>query len=218
MESPHEGIPHGVPETFDWACAPRIKMGNNPRGFKAMIAWGQLYEAAEGNPATNTRVQIKDIKAYMLTPDDTWDLLQGSTAVKGAAYREDFANDASEPTDIRREQDGSISAKAGNGHNFHFWCETGRVTINPNDVAGMFTTVQARLVLDNTEGEDDRSQARYLLSMGGDYWFELTSVWSKYTVGDIAIGKFKYVTEEWKSFNMSTLCPEQIRLNPPPLE
>jgi hypothetical protein len=219
MKPFHEGMPHGVPKSYGWASAPRIGMGNNPQSSKAMIAWGQLYEAAEGNPAANSRVQIKDIKAYMLSKtDNKWHLLQSSTAVEGAAYLENFANDTSKSADIRSEQDGSISAKAGNGYNFHFWCTTGRVEINPYDVAGMFTTVQARLGLDNTGGQDDRSQARYLLSMGGDYWPDLNSEWSERdTIGDIAIGKFKYVTQDWKAFNMSTLSPEQIRQNPPPL-
>jgi len=219
MKPLHEGMPHGVPKSFSWASAPRIGMGNNPQGSKAMLAWGQLYEAAEGNPAANTRVQIKDIKAYMLSKvDSKWHLLQSSTAVEGAAYREDFANDTNKSADMRDEQDGSISAKAGDGYNFHFWCTTGRVKINPYDVAGMFTTVQARLGLDNTGGQDDRFEARYLLSMGGDYWPDLTSEWSQRdTIGDIAIGKFKYVTKEWKTFNMSTLSAEQIRKNPPPL-
>ncbi|WP_341531898.1 hypothetical protein [Nostoc sp. UHCC 0302] len=183
-----------------------------------MMAWGQLYEAAEGNTAANTRVQIKNIQAYMLSKKEKkWYCLQSSTAVEGAAYREDFTENQSQTADIRYEQDGSISVKAGNGYNFHFWCPGDRVTIDPCDVAGIFTTVQARLVLDNTEGEDDRSKALYLLSMGGDYWLDLASKWSECTVDDIAIGKFKYVTEEWKSFNMSTLTSDQICQNPPPL-
>jgi hypothetical protein len=86
-------------------------------------------------------------------------------------------------------------------------------------VAGIFTTVQARLVIDNPQQVDDTSQARYLLSMGGDYWLNLTAKWDNWkTNGDIGIGKFKYVTTGWRAFNMTTLSPEQITQNPPPLE
>ncbi|MBW4615949.1 MAG: hypothetical protein KME21_22235 [Desmonostoc vinosum HA7617-LM4] len=212
-------MPHGVPESYDWASGARIDMGNDPENFQAMISWGQLYEAAEGNPANNTRVQIKDIKAYMLSKQDSqWHLLQSSTGVEGAAYREDFADDISKRADIRYEEDGSISAKAGDGYNYHFWCQTGRAPIQPYDVAGMFTTIQARLVVDDTQASDDRSQARYLLSMGGDYWLDLTTDWDNLTTnGDIAIGKFKYVTSEWQAFNMTTLSPDEIWRNPPPV-
>jgi hypothetical protein len=55
--------------------------------------------------------------------------------------------------------------------------------------------------------------------MGGDYWLNLTAKWNNWqTNGDIGIGKFKYVTTGWRAFNMTTLSPEQITQNPPPLE
>ncbi len=219
MTPPHEDIPHGVPTSFDWASGPRINMGNNPNDFKALIAWGHLYEAAEGNPANNTRVQIKNIQAYMLSKQDgKWHLLQSSKKVDGAAHPEDYAENVSKPADIRYEQDGSVSVKAGQGYNYHFWPASGRISIDPNDVAGIYTTVQARLITDNPQQADDRSKARYLLGMGGDYWQSLNADWdnSWTTVGDIGIGKFKYVTKRWQAFNMTTLLPTEIRRNPPP--
>ncbi|MGA7935219.1 MAG: hypothetical protein WCA35_16845, partial [Kovacikia sp.] len=79
--------------------------------------------------------------------------------------------------------------------------------------------VQARLVVDNPQQPGDLERARYLLSMGGDYWLNLTAEWNKFaTNGDIAIGKFKYVTPNWQAFNMTTLTAAQIRQNPPPIE
>jgi hypothetical protein len=219
MTYPHEGMPHGVSTSYDWALGPRLSMGNNPEGFKAMTAWGQLYESAGGNPATNTRVQIKNIQAYLLSKQDNkWHLLQSSKKIEGAAYREDFAGDVHKPADIRYEPDGSISVKAGQGYNFHFWCPNGRVSINPKDVAGIFVTVQARLIIDNPQQADDRFKARYLLSVGGDYWLNLTAKWDKWTTNsDIGIGKFKHVTTEWQAFNIITLSPTEIRKNPPPI-
>jgi len=219
MTPPHEGMPHGVPTSYNWASKPRVSWGNNPEKFQAMIAWGQLYEAATGNPATNTRVQIRNIRAYMLRKwDGQWYLLQSSTRVEGAAYREDFAGDVNKAADIRYEPDGSISVKAGEGYNFHFWTPS-RASIDPNDVAGIFTTVQARLVTDNPHQANDRAKARYVLSMGGDYWLNLIAKWDNWkTNGDIGIGKFKYVTAKWRAFNMTTLSSAQIRQNPPPLE
>jgi hypothetical protein len=214
-----EGIPHGVPASYNWASKPRVGWGNNPQGFQAMTAWGHLYEAATGNPATNTRVQIRNIRSYMLSQrDGQWYLLQSSTRVEGAAYREDYVGDVNKAADIRYEPDGSVSVKPGQGYNFHFW-PPGRASIDPNDVGGILTTVQARLVIDNPQQVDDRSQARYLLSIGGDYWLNLTAKWDNWqTNGDIGIGKFKYVTTQWRAFNMTTLSPEQITQNPPPLE
>jgi hypothetical protein len=219
MTSPHEARIHGLPASFSWASGPRVRMGNNSEGFKAMTAWGQLYESIRGNPATNSRVQIKNIKAYMLSKrDGKWHLLQSSKKIEGAAYREDFVGDVNKPADIRYEPDGSVSVKTDQGYNFHFWCPNGRVSINPKDVGGIFTTVQGRLVTDNPQLPDDRPKASYLLSMGGDYWLNLNAKWDNWTTnGDIGIGKFKYVTNEWQTFNMITLSPTKIRQNPPPI-
>ena len=218
MKLPHEGKPHGVPTSYGWALGPRISMGNNSGDFSAMLAWGQLYEDIAGNPATNTRVQIRNIEAYLLSKrDNRWYILQSSRLVHGAAFREDFANNTNKPADIRYENDGSISVTAGGGYNFHFWASN-RTAIEPNDIGGIFTTVQARLVLNNPSLPDDRDKARYLLDVGGDYWLNLTVGWNYWkTNGGIGVGRFKYVRTGWQSFNMTTLSESEIRRNPPPL-
>jgi hypothetical protein len=220
MQPPQDAAPHGVPKHYSWANGPEIAMGNNPKDFTAMMTWGQLYEAEQGNPATNTRVQLKNIKAYFLSKqDNTWRLLQSSKGVEGAAYREDFAGDANKLADVRTESDGSLSAKAGGGHNYHFWTQGGRSPINPSDIGGIFTTIEGRLIVDNVSQPDDRAQARYVLNVGGDYWLDLSTTWDNFkTNGGIATGRFKYVTTEWQAFNMTTLSAEEISQNPPPLE
>ncbi|MCU0497750.1 MAG: hypothetical protein MUF87_10395 [Anaerolineae bacterium] len=221
MRLPHEGRPHGLPEQYDWSAAPRIGYGDQPpTNWTAFIAWGQVYEDAQGNPATNTRVQIRDIEAYYLHAESQrWYLLQFDRLVEGAAYAEDFVDNLSVSADIRAEPDGSISIKAGGGYNFHFWPESTRTTIDPQTIGGIFTTVQARLILEDLALPDDRSQARYLMSMGGDYWLDLAAEWQSdwSTVGDVAIGRFRYITPEWQAFNMTTVPPAQLCANPPPL-
>lgn len=208
------------PRVMTGRNGPKMGMGNDPKNFKAMAAWGQLYECDKGNSATNTRVQIKNIKAYILSKQDgKWHLLQSSTGVQGAAFREDFVGNANKPADVRTEPDGSVSAKAGGGDNYHFWSPTSRGSINPNDLGGIFITVQARLIVDDPRQRDDRSQASYLLNMAGDYWLNETAEWDNFkTNADIGMGKFKYVTTNWQAFNMTTLSPDQIRQNPPPIE
>lgn len=200
MVQPHEARPHGVPTSFDWALRPRLGMGNDPGDFRAFITWGQLYEAAEGNPAGNTRVQIRTIKAYLLLRStNTWSVLQADERVEGAAYVEDFSGDASKPADIRLEENG-ISVTAGDGYNFHFWPSSGRVAINPDDIGGIVTSVEARLILDTRDGPDDRDDASYVLSVGADYWKSLTADWDQWrTNGDVGIGRFKYVRTTWRT-------------------
>ena len=220
MRLPHEGAPHGVPRSYSWARTPRMGTGANPRSFTVMTAWGQLYEEARGNPAANTRVHIRKMRAYLLSKrSGRWRLVQSTMDVEGAAYREDYAGNDNVPAATRPEPGGGLSVQAGHGRNFHFWPSSGRVGIAREDIAGVFVTVQARLVLDDPAKPDDRDQARYLLSVGGDYWLSKKAAWFFWkTNRGIAMGRFKYVQSGWGAFNMTTLSPDELRRNPPPLE
>jgi hypothetical protein len=221
MKKCHDALPKGVPPHFDWQKCPRLGMANSPGNMQAMIPWGQIYEAADGNPAINTRVQVRNIQAWFLSKKTgKWTLWGRSQDVHGAAYAEDFANDRNVPADIRKESDGSVSVKAGNGYNFHYWSSQGRVTIDPSDIAGVWTFCEARLITDDPNKTDDRAKTRYLLSMGADYWLNLSAQWTPdwKSNGDVAIGRFKWVSTEWQAFNMHSMKEEDLRKNPPPVE
>ena len=220
MQLPHEGRPHGLPDSCNWARHPQLGMGADPQSFTALTAWGQLYEDVRGNPAVNTRVHIRNMRAYVRSKRDRqWHLVQSTKDVAGAAYREDFARNDNVPAMLRAEADGGVSVKAGDGRNFHFWPHAGRAAIAPEDVAGVFVTVQARLVPDDPAKADDRHQARYLLGAGGDYWQTRKAKWFFWKTNKaIAIGRLKYVKTSWQAFNMTTLSPDELRRNPPPLE
>jgi hypothetical protein len=219
MTGHNEGAPHGVPSSYDWAQGPTLTMGNNPNGWKAMTAWGVVYEAAEGNPATNTRVNIRDLQLFFLQKSTgKWLLLQNTNQPEGAAYLEDFSGDTSKPGDVRQESDGTISVTAGGGYNFHFY-PSDRASINPNDVGGILVLLQARLIVGNPSLPDDRSIARYLSASGADYYPALTGGWPgnlSYNPG-VGTGKMKYVQSEWRFFAMTTLTADQLSSNPPPV-
>lgn len=218
MNLPHEGRPHGVPDNYNWAINPRRGAVEPPADWTAAIAWGQLYEWIEGNPADNTRVHLTDLELYYLNKNDNkWYRIQKAVRVSGAAYREDFAGDDNIPADIRLEPDYSVSVTCGNGRNFHFWPNSGRVSIPKNVVAGCFVTIKARLIADDPLKEDDRDSARYVLSVGGDWWLSLTAQWDNWTTNaDMGIGRFRFVGKEWRSFNMYSVTDSTIRNNPPP--
>ena len=221
---PGEGYPSGVPSYYDWATKPILGYGNNvPSGWNAFTAWGQLYVEQGWNPPANgnTRVQIGALDAWYLSKStNKWVLLQHADQVSGAAYVEDFANDANKIADIRDESanGGGISVTAGNGYNFHFW--TSRATLpDTSDIAGVYTRFQSRLILADSSGVDDRDSTRYLASDGADYWRSLYSGWASdwSNNGGVASGRFKFVTNNWQDFAMSTLTPEQLIGNPPPV-
>ncbi|HVW11324.1 MAG TPA: hypothetical protein VHC90_22215 [Bryobacteraceae bacterium] len=220
MTGSNEGHPHGVPLSYDWANGPAMEMGNNSSGWQAMTAWGVVYVASQGNPATNTRVNIRNVQTWFLSKSKgTWTMLQNTSTPDGAAYLEDFSGDTSKAADVRQEPDGTISVTAGNGYNFHFYPDP-RASINPNDIGGFVTIFEARLIVGDSSLPDDRSTANYLAGAGGDYYPALTGGWpgnTSYNPG-IAIGKEKYVKTYWRSFAMTTVPASQLANNPPPID
>ncbi len=220
MSGANEGHPHGVPLSYDFANGPVMSEGNNAQGQQAMTAWGIVYVGSQGNPATNTRVNIRNVQAWFLSKSKgTWTMIQNTSNPDGAAYVEDFSGDSNKPADIRREPDGTISVTAGGGYNFHFY-PSPRASINPNDIGGIVTIFDARLIVGDPSGADDRSSAVYLAGAGGDYYPSLTGSWAGNTDYNPAIagGKLKYVKTYWRSFAMSTVPASQLAQNPPPID
>ena len=227
MTEPHEGHPRGVPYTDDpawsWAEHPRLSYGNDmPAGWSAFVTWGQVYVDTSGRgPAPNTRVQLRNLQAHYLSKaDGRWHELMRDESFGGANYAEDFADDANVPADIRDEaaRGGGISATVPAGYNFHFFPDR-RVVLDPDDVAGIWTSFEGRLVLDDPDGPDRRAESPLIANAGADYWSTPTAEWDQWTTnGDVGIGRFKYLTPEWQTFNMHTLTEAEMRANPVPVD
>ena len=223
MSLQSESRPHGNP--WGWSRRPQVTQGNDPKQYRAAIAWGVVYEAADGNPSANTRVELRNMRLLVLSKrDHAWHALAASTAVKGLLFREDFTDNVHHDADVRVEPDGGRSVRPGGGRCFHFWPMQGRVPIAADDIAGIISTFEARLVKDDPAGPDDRATARFVAAAGGDYWLNV-SVRIKPEEGvntkvsnEIGIGRFKQVTATWRAFNMSTLTPAQLASHPPPLD
>ena len=216
---PHVSIPRGVPESVDWRLKPRQGYGNTPpKDWSAIIAWGQVYEPVTNSPSKNTRVAIRNIQLSVLRRRCGQGRRgQVERGVVGAACREAFVNDESKAPDARIEPDGSLSIVTGPGFNYHFWPRAGRGTMDPTDIAGVYAAVQARLVLADPKAADDRAQARFMMSMGADYWKAVDSAWDQFkTNGDVAIGRFRWVGREWGWHHMISLSADAARRTPPP--
>jgi hypothetical protein len=220
MQGKNEGLPHGVPMSYQWATGPVVIMGNQSTGWGAITAWGAVYTAAEGNPASNTRVNIGGMETLFLQKGSgKWVVLQKGGPIIGAHYREDFSGNSNKPADIRHEPDGTISVTAGGGFNFHFY-PADRASFDCNDIGGIVVIVRARLIVGDPKKPDDRSKARYLCTGGADYYPAVTGGWpgkADFNPG-VAVGKLKYVRTEWRSFAMTTLAKQQLESNPPPVD
>lgn len=220
MTGRNEGVPHGVPSSYAWSRGPFIEMGNNARGWRALEGWGAVYVASQGNPAINTRVNIRRMQTWFLSAGTGgWRMAQSTTTPDGAAYMEDFSGNANRPADVRMEPDGTISVTAGGGYNYHFYPAI-RAAIDPGDIGGIVTLFEARLIVGNPALPDDRAAAKYLCGSGADYYPALSGGWPgnlTYNPG-VAGGRLKYVTIPWRSFAMTTLPAAALAKNPPPID
>jgi len=218
MILPHEGVLNGLPTSVDWSSSPRIGMGNKPpTDWFSMIPWGQVYRDPNPILVSNTRIQIKHIQAWYLNDQNEWINWASSDEIFGNHYYEDYSEDFNIKAEIRQENSGGISIQFRNGYIFHFWPSNGRTTMNPQTINGVWISVEARLILHDSKGTDDRNLANFMLGVGGDYWKSNTAVWDNFnTNADIGIGRLKYITNEWKAFNMHTLTIKQLNTVPPP--
>ena len=220
MLEPHAGPLDGVPASYDWGQRPRVGMGSNPGTHTAATAWGEVYSS--NNPATNSAVEIGNLRLLALTADGRWHTLQstnpeGSTGIDGSYYEASFAGNVQSPLQPRSGPGGTLIALPTRGWNFHMYPQ-GRALL-PQNLVGIVSSFDARLVVADAGGPDDRAAARMLAGAGGDYWKNLTAPWaSDYSNNaDFAIGRHGLVTPQWQTFTAHTLTGQQIASNPPPL-
>ena len=247
----NEGELAGVDKGNGWASGPGyVIMGNIPRGtntpsywrpanthfkssatWNAVIPWLVVFDGV-GNGATNTRVQMRNIKLYMKRKStNRWEVITNQ-AISGEDYPKSLQGDQTTRADIRYEADGTRSLKP-NGRNrvFHGWGSP--INFDAWDLKALVTTVQARLVVDNPARPDDRSRAKFLIHVGADYYPEtstrVAATAPAYYFPGVGVSRAKYVRNEWRAFNFSTIdagkpepggsiSTQELINNPPPLE
>lgn len=235
----------GVNQNYGFAKGPGIVvMGNDPRGtnlpswytnsfphlangnyWNYVLPWFVLFEG-EGNAATNTRVQMRDMRMYVLSRstnrwteivagNDVW----GEFCPAGSNYHGCTGGD-----NKRAESSGGVSLKLIPNNVFHGWF-AGRLRIDGPDVKAVYVTLQGRLIPD---GVDDRAQAKYLFDVGADYY--PTDANSAPYLPGVGVSRAKLITNEWRSFNFMTfsdvglqdpgggISEAEFRANPPPLQ
>jgi len=221
---PNDAHPDGVPSNYSWYdSAAQPGWGNSPRtDWHAATALGAVYAVEGWHPdqAPNTRVQLRDDQLWILSKSSgKWTEAQYPT-IQGGAFRSDFAGNGGKGITTKDESSngGGLSVTAGDGYNFHFWAGR-RADMDPNDIAGVYSVFQARLVQDDLSKPDDRASAHYLAGGGGDYWKSQDAGWLPdwSANGGINGGRMKIVGNDWKSFSMETLSAEDMAKNPPPL-
>jgi hypothetical protein len=243
----------GVPSSRGYAAGPGfVVMGNDPRGtrtptwwnpanrsyksgayWKQIVPWMVIFDGV-GNAATNTRVELRNMKAYYKSRSSgQWILLSQGT-LEGENYPKGLNAVQSGRPDIVSVGKGVVSVRPPSTDlHFHGWC-CARALPAPADIAAIHITLQARLTVHDTGRPDDRSAARYLVQVGGDYYPDASTKNKAFTPDNwnpgIGLSRSKLVGNAWKSFSFTTIdvgvqvpggaaiSEAELRRAPPPLD
>lgn len=232
MSSPSEALV--IDPRFDWQYNPKITMyaprgdaipswwsGERPTWTYAVLSWFTAFEA-QGNKATNTRVQLKDLRFYILSESTRkWSQIDISSApdLNLWTYPFNYVAPAS-GSGMRKEADGGISVKPKYPNFHHGWGNA--KSISPQDVRAVFATIDYRLEVDDTTKPDDRAVAKYVVDVGADYYPDMNLKWSPGYAPGVGNGRMVLATNNWRTATMlvpnknygSTM--DEMRTNPPP--
>jgi hypothetical protein len=210
MSKAHESTAHGINPAWDWGTAPRQGVGTSfPSSFTDpnFVPWGIAATATSGSPATNARVQIRKI-ILDVKRNGKWSRVVYNTdaaKIMGALYL-NYETNQSAPANLRNHGVDGISVKLpSSGGSFHFMT-TNRFPL-PSGAQEIVSRVEARLIVDDASKPDDRANAKLLVNSGGDIWKTASAQWNPSVLSnvDFAIGRFKYVNNNWAVFSSSTL-------------
>ncbi|MDO5066955.1 MAG: hypothetical protein Q4D96_06725 [Propionibacteriaceae bacterium] len=200
MTLPNDGTVAGQYPYFGsgsgWAEKARVVMGNIPKGsnapdywrdavisgrykydtdWKALQPWIAIFTLSD-NQATNTRVEVSSIRAYILSKKtNTWELFEDHPTT-GGIFNEEYHHVKGSQADERHNGGFTLVKPPVSSARqiYHSWGEP-KALKDPSDIKAVHVRVFTRLVLDDPNGPDDRHLAKYALQVGGDYYPEVGS-------------------------------------------
>jgi len=204
------------------------KPSNNPKSifpWNCINDWWFINRSTNLNQNNNVRIQVRNKRIQIQrTSTGAWTTL-GNTSDPGAEYYPPAGSGA--PT-------GNVAKRAatnpGGGVEFKFDSNVANTNIHGygsgfvdisayiGDIKDIFSSIEARLVLDDPMGTDDRADAKYLMDAGCDFY--PGTDWrvdagapanKKFAPGEYynpgcGAGRFKFLTNEWQLFTWSPLA------------
>lgn len=230
MSSPSEALP--ISPTYAWQSNPQIIMaaprgdaipswwtGNRPTWVYSLLSWFVTQEA-QGNKATNSRVQMKDLRVYYLSQSTKkWSQLDIKSAPDVEMYVSPFSYYG--PSGRRLEGSGGISVKPKYPYFHHGYGNT--KSINPQDIRAIYAAMDFRLAVDDASKPDDRASAKYVVTTGADYWPGQGVTWSLGYAPGVGTGRLLLATQNWRTATLLVPNPNygatmaEMKTNPPPL-
>lgn len=260
MGLPNDGQLDGIPDFF-WSTnklPAQIAMGADPRGcyapqwwqnsgsvraaykdceyWTAYIQWFVVFEGV-GNAAKNVRVETRRPQTWYLSKaTGQWKLLGQAAGTSWFLATKSNLVYAPGGVDIANRPDGATSLRVDRAspYAYHGVWPQGVIDIAgvASDIRALFTTVEARLAVNNPGQPDDRDRALWMLQSGADYYPAVGVPVQDAIPPGAGLSRSKRITSQWQSFNFATisnaridyrgpnkpLSPAELRGNPPPLK
>lgn len=221
----HDALAAGMPTHWSWSRG-AVRMGwNAVRAATAAtetmpVATGRFGDAAPNTHGKSYRSHVKNYELwYFSEAKRQWVLLDAAPATGGYYTKAAMAHSGT--MDRKLEGDGSVSfgPKAGNWQ--HFYTSSWPAKLHPERY--LYLHVRAQLKLSGP----DAATARVLGNVGIDY--KTVDKITRKTIGSAGHADgtkpqpaalqsaMRYVSDEYTWFTASTMTPEEIRANPPPV-
>ena len=97
----------------------------------------------------------------------------------------------------------------------HFWPAHSHEWIDNPDVEHVAVSITGRIALQDPYGVDDRDQAKYLLGIGVDH--RIGHGEDGPIIQGVLMSRHRYLTNEWQTFTMHSICPNMVEIEQPPI-
>jgi hypothetical protein len=233
MHMPSEALV--INPQFPWQHRPQVTMhaprgdaipawwqGNRPEWTNVIVPWFTAFEA-EGNRARNSRVQVKNLRLFILSHRTRrWRQVTAQRRPDVSLWRYPFASAGPAcGKSSRIDGPGGISVLPVYPLFLHGWGMAR--TIDPADIAATFTAMEFRLVQGDARRPDDSHVARYVVDVGADYYPDQSLRWSLDFAPGVGNGRMLLARREWRTATLLVANQDvgvtlaSLRNLPPPL-
>ncbi len=203
-------------------------------GQQVWYVFGRRAGAA--GSATNTRLQLRNQRFWVWEADGSWTLysndanpITGPNSDAWASWHANFRSPGQETYEGISQGSGVYDWKAessnGGGESIggvgqgdrYGWAVHGypiRITRTRNEwinMRGVIQSIEARLILTNGGGTDDRATSGIMSWIGGD-WYNNNSSW----MNEHKHARLRLVSNDWDIYGNTDIPAATLRLNKPP--
>jgi len=226
---PHELSPLPIiPTTWGWSyhgwpyqnqCGPR----NFPDdGRDYYNPWGQIFPDPSTPENLNAGFELGKITFYIkLKSTGQWYTYEHGEMNDGYIFYGESALPEVPGTYYSpiRGPGGGLFYKLGMGNwkqdtGLHNWPSHSHEWIDNPDVEHVAVSITARIALQNPQGVDDRDKAKYLIGIGVDHRWQSGN---GPIIQGVLMSRHRYLTNEWQTFTMHSICPDMIEVEKPPI-